>query len=48
MPQQNVYVVFKGALKLGVPFLDGYKGDPHYVIVVDDPAGGEFRIVTNV
>ncbi|ALL66794.1 hypothetical protein K788_0003038 [Paraburkholderia caribensis MBA4] len=48
MPQQNVYVVFKGTLKLGVPFLDGYKGDPHYVIVVDDPAGGEFRIVTNV
>ncbi|MBN3765224.1 YukJ family protein [Burkholderia sp. Ac-20365] len=48
MPQQNVYVVFKGTLKLGVPFLDGYKGDPHYVIVVDDANGGEFRIVTNV
>jgi uncharacterized protein YukJ len=45
---QNVYVLFKGALKLGVPFLDGYKGDPHYVIVADDQSGGEFEIVTNV
>ncbi|MPW16615.1 DUF2278 family protein [Paraburkholderia sp. CNPSo 3157] len=47
MPQ-NVYVVFKGTLKLGVPFLDGYKGDPHYLIVVDDTKGGDFEIVTNV
>ncbi|MBP0595575.1 YukJ family protein [Paraburkholderia sp. LEh10] len=45
---RNEYVVFKGALKLGVPFLSGYQGDPHYVIVVDDAKGGEFRIVTNV
>ncbi|MFC6310835.1 YukJ family protein [Paraburkholderia dipogonis] len=45
---QNEYVLFKGKLKLGVPFLDGYKGDPHYVIVSEDSSGKEFRIVTNV
>lgn len=44
----NEYVVFKGKVRLGVPFLDGYKGDPHYVIVSEDPSGNEFRIVTNV
>jgi uncharacterized protein YukJ len=44
----NVYVMFKGTLRLGVPFLQGYKGDPHYVIVVDDTKGGDFEIVTNV
>ncbi|WP_250467835.1 DUF2278 family protein [Caballeronia sp. GAFFF2] len=44
----NEYVVFKGKVRLGVPFLDGYKGDPHYVIVSDDEKGNEFRIVTNV
>ncbi|BAO89748.1 DUF2278 family protein [Caballeronia cordobensis] len=45
---RNEYVLFKGKLRLGVPFLDGYKGDPHYVIVSDDAQGREFRIVTNV
>jgi uncharacterized protein YukJ len=44
----NVYVAFKGTVKLGVPFLDGYQGDPHYVISSEDPSGNEFRIVTNV
>jgi uncharacterized protein YukJ len=44
----NEYVVFKGTVKLGVPYLDGYKGDPHYVIVSEDDKGNEFRIVTNV
>jgi uncharacterized protein YukJ len=44
----NEYVMFKGTVKLGVPFLKGYKGDPHYVIVSEDQAGKEFRIVTNV
>ncbi|SAK56458.1 hypothetical protein AWB79_02304 [Caballeronia hypogeia] len=45
---QNEYVLFKGTVKLGVPFLDGYRGDPHYVIVSEDANGREFRIVTNV
>ncbi|BAN26865.1 YukJ family protein [Caballeronia insecticola] len=45
---RNEYVVFKGRVTLGVPFLDGYKGDPHYVIVSEDASGREFRIVTNV
>ncbi|KNH08290.1 hypothetical protein BRCH_00221 [Candidatus Burkholderia brachyanthoides] len=44
----NEYVCFKGTVKLGVPFLKGYKGDPHYVIVSEDQNGREFRIVTNV
>ena len=44
----NEYVLFKGQVKLGVPFLDGYKGDPHYVIVSEDDKGNEFAIVTNV
>jgi uncharacterized protein YukJ len=44
----NIYVAFKGTVKLGVPFLDGYKGDPHYVISSEDAQGHEFRIVTNV
>jgi uncharacterized protein YukJ len=45
---RNEYVLFKGKVKLGVPFLQGYKGDPHYVIVSEDASGKEFRIVTNV
>jgi uncharacterized protein YukJ len=45
---RNEYVLFKGKVKLGVPFLDGYKGDPHYVIVSEDQNGNEFRLVTNV
>jgi uncharacterized protein YukJ len=45
---RNEYVVFKGKVKLGVPFLKGYKGDPHYVISSEDENGREFRIVTNV
>jgi uncharacterized protein YukJ len=44
----NEYVMFKGKLTLGVPFLDGYKGDPHYVIVCEDANGAPFSIVTNV
>ncbi|SAL00676.1 DUF2278 family protein [Caballeronia ptereochthonis] len=44
----NEYVLFKGQVRLGVPFLAGYKGDPHYVIVSEDENGKEFRIVTNV
>ena len=36
---RNEYVVFKGTVKLGVPFLQGYKGDPHYVIVSEDANG---------
>ncbi|MDR5822735.1 DUF2278 family protein [Caballeronia sp. LZ043] len=45
---RNEYVLFKGKVTLGVPFLQGYKGDPHYVIVSEDQEGNEFRIVTNV
>jgi uncharacterized protein YukJ len=45
---RNEYVLFKGKVTLGVPFLQGYKGDPHYVIVSEDQDGREFRIVTNV
>jgi uncharacterized protein YukJ len=45
---RNEYVVFKGTVKLGVPFLQGYKGDPHYVIVSEDANGKPFDIVTNV
>ncbi|MDR5759785.1 DUF2278 family protein [Caballeronia sp. LZ035] len=45
---RNEYVLFKGKVTLGVPFLQGYKGDPHYVIVSEDQQGQEFRIVTNV
>jgi len=45
---RNEYVLFKGKLSLGVPFLDGYKGDPHYVIVSEDANGKPFAIVTNV
>lgn len=44
----NVYCLFKGKLKFGVPYLDGYNGDPHYVIVLEDTSGNEFKIVTNV
>ncbi|SAK62278.1 hypothetical protein AWB77_02206 [Caballeronia fortuita] len=45
---RNEYVLFKGTVKLGVPFLQGYKGDPHYVIVSEDANGKPFNIVTNV
>ncbi|WP_345815762.1 DUF2278 family protein [Paraburkholderia sp. PREW-6R] len=45
---QNEYVIFKGKVTLGVPFLEGYKGDPHYVIVSETANGEQFRIVTNV
>jgi uncharacterized protein YukJ len=40
--------MFKGKLTLGVPFLDGYRGDPHYVVVCEDANGAQFSIVTNV
>ncbi|MGF6851690.1 DUF2278 family protein [Paraburkholderia sp. CI3] len=45
---KNVYTLFKGALKFGVPYLHGYNGDPHYVIVLDDGNDGLFRIVADV
>ncbi len=45
---KNVYTLFKGALKFGVPYLHSYNGDHHYVIVVDDGNDGLFRIVANV
>jgi uncharacterized protein YukJ len=45
---RNQYVLFKGKVTLGVPFLRGYKGDPHYVVVSEDQNGNAFRIVTNV
>ena len=31
----NHYCMFKGKLKFGVPYLDGYNGNPHYAIVVE-------------
>ncbi len=41
------YCMFKGKLKLGVPFLTGYHGNPHYAIVVEN-GGDEFVVLTNV
>ncbi|GJH25400.1 DUF2278 family protein [Caballeronia novacaledonica] len=45
---RNEYVLFKGTVTLGVPYLQNYKGDPHYVIVGEDTNGKPFNIVTNV
>ncbi|MCP1572447.1 uncharacterized protein YukJ [Herbaspirillum rubrisubalbicans] len=45
MPIPN-YAVVKGALRLGVPFELGNKGDPHYNVIV--AAGGrEYRVAVN-
>jgi uncharacterized protein YukJ len=45
---RNEYSLFKGKLKYGVPYLDGYNGNPHYAIVLENTEGGLFAIVTNV
>lgn len=44
----NHYCMFKGKLKFGVPYLDGYNGNPHYAIVVEAPDGSEFVVLANV
>ncbi len=44
----NQYCCFKGKLKLGVPYLHGYNGNPHYAIVVTGDDGNEFVILANV
>lgn len=44
----NEYCMFKGKLKLGVPYLNGYNGNPHYAIVVEANDGGEFVVLANV
>lgn len=44
----NNYVLFKGNVSFGVPYLSGYKGNPHYVIVLDNGSGQLFKLVTNV
>lgn len=44
---ENEYCMFKGTLLLGVPFFRRYHGSPHYVIVLEDPAGKNFELVVN-
>jgi uncharacterized protein YukJ len=44
----NKYCCFKGTLSLGVPYLDGYNGNPHYAIIVQGDDGAEFVVLTNV
>jgi uncharacterized protein YukJ len=44
----NHYCMFKGKLKFGVPYLDGYNGNPHYAIVAETPDGAEFVVLANV
>ena len=44
----NHYCMFKGKLKFGVPYLEGYNGNPHYAIVVEAPDGSEFVVLANV
>jgi uncharacterized protein YukJ len=44
----NKYQVFKGRLQYGIPYLDSYGGNPHYVILLESETGSSFKIVTNV
>ena len=44
----NQYCTFKGQLIMGVPFLEGYNGNPHYAIVVENTDGTQFVVLTNV
>lgn len=44
----NEYCMFKGKVKFGVPYLDGYNGNPHYAIVAQADDGSEFVVLANV
>ncbi|MCU6501675.1 YukJ family protein [Rugamonas sp. A1-17] len=44
----STYCMFKGALKYGVPYLNGYHGNPHYAVVAQDANGDEFVVLANV
>ncbi|MEW6315519.1 MAG: DUF2278 family protein [Pseudomonadota bacterium] len=44
----NHYCMFKGKLKFGVPYLEGYNGNPHYAIVLEAPDGADFVVLANV
>lgn len=44
----NYYCMFKGKLKFGVLYLEGYNGNLYYVIVVEVLDGLEFVVFVNV